>query len=81
VAEVVVDDDDAELCRMLADALGIEGHRVRRAAGGAELRGLLPEAPAAAVILDAGLAGEDGFRLARWLGEHHDPGIITLTGA
>ena len=43
MAEIIVVDDDAKLCRMLADALGIEGHRVRGAADGAELRGLLAE--------------------------------------
>ena len=81
MAEIIVVDDDPKLCRMLADALGIEGHRVRGAADGAELRGLLAEAPADVVILDVGLPGEDGFRLARWLREHHDPGIVMLTGA
>src|SRR3954471_15492394 len=81
MAEIIVVDDDPKLCRMLAEALGIEGHRVRRAADGAELRGLLAEAPADVVILDVGLPGEDGFRLARWLRERHDPGIVMLTGA
>jgi len=81
MAEIIVVDDDPKLCRMLADALGIEGHRVRGAADGAELRGLLAEAPADVVILDVGLPGEDGFRLARWLRERHDPGIVMLTGA
>jgi two-component system, OmpR family, response regulator len=82
VAEIIVVDDDPKLCRMLADALGMDGrHRVRRAADGTELRGLLTEAPADMVILDVGLPGEDGFRLARWLRERHDPGIVMLTGA
>lgn len=81
MAEIIVVDDDPKLRRMLAEALAAEGHGVRTAAGGEELRRLLSGGPAALVVLDVGLPGEDGFRLARWLREHHDPGIIMLTGA
>ena len=38
-------------------------------------------APADLVLLDVGLPDEDGYALARWLREHHNPGIIMLTGA
>ena len=33
------------------------------------------------VLLDIGLPGEDGLSLARFLREHHDIGIIMLSGA
>ena len=45
------------------------------------LRQQLREAPADLVVLDVGLPGEDGFGLARWLREHHNVGIVMLTGA
>ena len=81
MAEIIVVDDDLKLRRMLVDALMMAGHKVRSAENGGELRRHLGDRPAALVILDVGLPGEDGFRLARWRREHHDPGIIMLTGA
>jgi DNA-binding response OmpR family regulator len=42
---------------------------------------LVTEGPVDLVVLDVGLPGEDGFRLARWLREHANPGILMLTGA
>ena len=81
MAEIIVVDDEPDMRAMLADALGLAGHAVRLAADGVELRRLIAERPAMVVVLDVGLPGEDGFRLARWLREHHDPGIVMLTGA
>jgi DNA-binding response OmpR family regulator len=81
MADIIVVDDEPELREMLAEALGAVGHAVRLAAGGEELRRLVAERPPALVLLDVGLPGEDGLRLARWLREHHDPGIVMLTAA
>lgn len=81
MAEIIVVDDEPDVRAMLGDALGLAGHAVRQAADGADLRRLMAERPAALVVLDVGLPGEDGFRLARWLREHHDPGIVMLTAA
>jgi DNA-binding response OmpR family regulator len=81
MAELIVVDDEADIRLMLADYLGMAGHGVRTAADGATLRRLLEERPADLVLLDLGLPGEDGLRLARWLRERHDPGIVMLTGA
>ncbi|MEK0083024.1 response regulator [Benzoatithermus flavus] len=81
MAELIVVDDEADLRLMLADYLGLAGHGVRLAADGGELRRLLEERPADLVLLDVGLPGEDGLKLARWLRERHDPGIVMLTGA
>ena len=81
MAELIVVDDEADLRVMLADYLTMAGHGVRTAPDGSALRRLLGEAPADLVLLDVGLPGEDGFALARWLREHHDPGIVMLTGA
>ena len=81
MAELIVVDDEPDLRLMLAESLGAAGHEVRCAADGLELRRLLTDAPADLVVLDVGLPGEDGFAVARWLREHHDPGIVMLTGA
>ncbi len=81
MAELIVVDDEADLRTMLAEYLTMAGHGVRTAAHGIDLRRLVAEAPVDLVLLDVGLPGEDGFMLARWLREHHDPGIVMLTGA
>jgi DNA-binding response OmpR family regulator len=81
MAEIIVVDDEPDLRAMLVDGLGIAGHAVRAAADGADLRRLMGERPASLVVLDVSLPGEDGLRLARWLREHHDPGIVMLTAA
>ena len=81
MAELIVVDDDPDLRAMLSEYLTMAGHRVRPAADGVAMRRLLSEAEADLVVLDVGLPGEDGFRLARWLRERHDPGIVMLTGS
>jgi DNA-binding response OmpR family regulator len=79
--ELIVVDDEPDLRAMLADYLGAAGYAVRGAGDGRELRRLLAATACDLVVLDVGLPGEDGFALARWLREHHDPGIVMLTGA
>jgi DNA-binding response OmpR family regulator len=81
MAHLIVVDDEPDLRAMLIDYLTLAGHAVRAAQDGPSLRRLVAEARADLVVLDVGLPGEDGFWLARWLREHHDPGIIMLTGA
>jgi DNA-binding response OmpR family regulator len=81
MAQLIVVDDEPDLRRMLGEYLTLAGHAVRAAADGASLRRMIAEAAADLVILDVGLPDQDGFRLARWLREHHDPGIVMLTGA
>ncbi len=79
--QLIVVDDEPDLRDMLGEFLTLAGHEVRMAADGPALRRLVGEAPADLVVLDVGLPGEDGFWLARWLREHHDPGIVMLTGS
>lgn len=81
MAELIVVDDEPDLRAMLTEYLTMSGHRVRPATDGADLRRLLSEAVPDLVVLDVGLPGEDGFWLARWLREHHNPGIVMLTGS
>lgn len=81
MAEIIVVDDDVGVRAMLEEYLGAVGHRVRLAADGAALDRLLTERPADLAILDVGLPGESGLRIARRLREHAGIGIIMLTGA
>ena len=81
MAELIVVDDEPDLRAMLTEFLTAAGHVVRTAGAGSELRHLLDERPADLALLDVGLPDEDGYALARWLREHHNPGIIMLTGA
>jgi DNA-binding response OmpR family regulator len=81
MAQLIVVDDEPDLRTMLTEYLTLAGHEVRSAADGGTLRRMVAKVRADLVILDVGLPGEDGFWLARWLREHHDPGIVMLTGA
>ena len=80
--QIIVVDDEPEIRSILAEYLGGHGFVVRAAAGGAELRQLLAEAPADIVILDIAMPGEDGLTLARFLrGRNGGVGIVMLTAA
>ncbi|MBY0333820.1 MAG: response regulator, partial [Acetobacteraceae bacterium] len=80
-AEIVVVDDEADLREAVAGYLARQGLSVRAAASGAELRALLAERPADAVILDIAMPGEDGLSVARSLRSQGDIGIVMLTAA
>lgn len=81
--KVLVVDDDASVQRLLQHTLQQEGYEVVLAADGAEgLRAWQQEAPAL-VLLDAGLAGLDGFEVATRIraeeGKSRHVPIIILT--
>lgn len=80
-AEVIVVDDEVDLREAVSGYLARQGLAVRAAANGAELRALLAERPADAVILDIAMPGEDGLSLARMLRSQSDIGIVMLTAA
>lgn len=80
-AEIIVVDDEADLREAVAGYLSRQGLSVRTAGGGAELRTLLAEQPADAVILDISMPGEDGLSIARSLRAQGDIGIVMLTAA
>jgi len=77
---ILVVDDDPRLCRLVSRQLTREGHSVRTASGGEEMRRLISEALPDLVILDLMLPGEDGFSLARELRAQSSVGIVMLTG-
>ena len=81
--ELIIADDDAALCGVLAEYLRLHGLNVRSVGDGAALKDALRAAPADLVVLDLNMPGEDGLSLARGLrgGGFGDPAIIMLTGA
>lgn len=79
--DVLVVDDDAAIRDLLSDYLGQHGYTVRTAADARAARELLAQRIPQLVLLDVGLPGEDGLALARHLREHHDLGIVMISGA
>src|SRR5215467_8145962 len=78
---VVVEDETAQR-RLLVDYLSRQNFQVSGADGGTALRKLVEREMPTLVLLDVGLAGEDGFALARWLREKSSRiGIIMVTAA
>jgi two-component system OmpR family response regulator len=77
---IAVVDDEADIARLLATYLGAQGFRVTPLASGAALMALMTRDPAALVLLDLGLPGEDGFGIARQLREHHRCGLVIVSG-
>jgi DNA-binding response OmpR family regulator len=79
-AHIAVLDDEADITQLLASYLATQGYRVSRCHAGIELMAVLAEDPPALVLLDLGLPGEDGFTIARQLREHHQCGLVIVTG-
>ncbi len=74
-------DDDPTIREMIDEYFSMNGFSVHSASNGAEMREVLADQPVAAVLLDVRMPGEDGFALCRYLREHHDVGILMLTGS
>lgn len=78
---VLVVEDDSEVRTMIAEYLTAHGYEVAQAVDGDAMRAALAQRVPDVVLLDLNLGGEDGLSLARYLREHHDVGIIMVTGA
>jgi two-component system phosphate regulon response regulator OmpR len=81
VRRVLIVDDDAVIRETTGDYLSAHGFEIAFAADGAQMRAAFTAAVPDVVLLDLRLPGEDGLSLTRWLREHHDVGIIMVTGA
>ena len=77
---ILVVDDQQEICDLVHEYLTDEGFRVSTANDGAGLREEMARSKVDLVILDLMLPGEDGLQLARQLRSESDIGIIMLTG-
>ncbi|MBI3444840.1 MAG: response regulator transcription factor [Magnetospirillum sp.] len=76
---VMVVEDDPDLCGSVCRYLSLVGMNVQRAASGAEMDALLKDFPADLMVLDVNLPGEDGFSIAARLRSASKVGIIMLT--
>ncbi|EME70457.1 response regulator [Paramagnetospirillum caucaseum] len=79
MANVIVVDDDPDLCRSVARYLSLVGMTVQCAGSGPELDALLPTFTPDLVVLDVNLPGEDGFSIAARLRSNSKMGIVMLT--
>ncbi len=78
---ILVVDDEEDIRDLLAAYLSGFGFRVATAPDGAAMRAEIAREGADLVLLDLGLAGEDGLTLARELrAQPRPPGIIIVTG-
>ncbi|MEO1968567.1 MAG: response regulator transcription factor [Sphingomonadaceae bacterium] len=77
---IVVLDDDIALRGLIADFLEQHGLRVTTVASGDEARVVLARDPAAALVLDVMMPGEDGLAILRSLADRPDtPAIIMMS--
>jgi DNA-binding response OmpR family regulator len=77
---IAVVDDEPDISRLLARYLGGNGYRVTELHSGQALMELMRTDPPELVLLDIGLADEDGLVIARRLREHWQTSIILVTG-
>ncbi len=79
--QLLVVDDDPDIRELICDYFSDNGFCVVEAEDAAAMRNAIDNAVPDVVLLDVGLPGEDGLSLARYLREHHDVGIIMVSGA
>lgn len=78
---MIVVDDELDICETLADYFELHGFNVKMASNGQELKALLPDFSPHIVLLDLNMPGEDGLTLTRHLREHTRAGVIMVTAA
>jgi len=78
---VLVVDDERDMCALLESGLGRRGFRVSSAATGPEALQILDERPQEAVLLDLRLGPEDGLALCRsFVTRHPSLPVVVVTG-
>ena len=77
---IAVLDDETEITLLLANYLQVHGFRVSQRHSGRALLELMRQDPAAVVLLDLGLPGEDGITIARQVRERWQCGLVIVTG-
>lgn len=69
-ADILVVEDDADLCDSIASILRGEGHRIRTCANGCEALGAIAEAVPSLVLLDLMMPIMSGWGVVEWLRTH-----------
>jgi len=77
---IAVLDDEPDVTRLVARYLGSHGFRASEVHSGPALMALMASDPAALVLLDLGLPGEDGFAVARMLRQRWHCGMVIVSG-
>ena len=71
MSDLLLIDDDQELCELLSSWLSQEGFQVRACHDGSSARKALADAPPAAVVLDVMLPDGSGLELLKQLRQDH----------
>lgn len=79
--QMIVVDDEIDICETLADYFELQGFEVKIAHNGQQLKQLLIEFSPHIVLLDLNMPGEDGLTLTRYLRAQTRAGIIMVTAA
>ena len=79
--QIIVVDDEPELCELIGEYLGRNGFQVRTAGSGSDLDACLAVQGADLIVLDVNMPGEDGLSIARRLGTTNGVPILMLTSA
>lgn len=77
---IAIVDDDEKIRRLLRRCFEPEGYRVSEASNRGDLEALIARDPVDLITLDLGLAGDDGFSIARSIRATSDVPIIMVTG-
>ncbi|OGT47072.1 MAG: DNA-binding response regulator [Gammaproteobacteria bacterium RIFCSPHIGHO2_12_FULL_41_15] len=80
-SHILVVDDDAQICELIADYLSKHGLRVSIAHNGFEMRRQLKKAKIDLIVLDVMMPGDDGITLCRQLREESEVMIIMLSAS
>ena len=73
-------EDDPNILALVSSTLRLSGYHVRTALTRAEVFGQLASGLCTAILLDLGLPGDDGIRIARAVRERSTVPILMLTG-
>jgi len=79
MSQILIVDDDADLCSQTAAYLADHGYEVRTAANATEMQRVLDVADIELILLDVMLPGEDGLSICRRLRRTGGPAVIMIS--
>lgn len=81
IANMIVVDDEVDICETLEEYFSLQGYQVKMANNGQQLKALLADFTPDIVLLDLNMPGDDGLTLTRYLREHTRAAVIIVTAA